>query len=287
MERILSTEERIRRAEEIYNRRRENNVRVPTNNVNVNSRPNFNLIKKMILQILICALLYFIFYLIQNTNYIFSEDVINKTKQILSYDINFQQIYEQCMNFFTNNDSVIEDNTVQNNTTDEQNNNENAEHVSLAEPEVLSAQEVINDPPTQMEIDSNEIKSKYDPIKPISGTITSRFGEREASNPIMSTNHKGLDIGAASGTVIVSMIDAKVESAGWESTYGNYIKFKKDDLVIIYAHCKTLYVKSGEQVKKGQKVAEVGSTGNSTGPHLHVEIIKSERHVDPEFIIQI
>ena len=90
MERTISQEDRIRRAEEIYNRRRQaSGVRVSSNNVNRAEKRNLSLFKKMLMQLAICAVIYIIFYLIKNTNYIFSEDVINKTKEFLSYDINF------------------------------------------------------------------------------------------------------------------------------------------------------------------------------------------------------
>ena len=96
MERTISSEERIRRAEEIYQRRRgQSDVRVPTRNVNTKKNTEYRMFKKLILQILICLLIYFIFYLIKNSNYIFSEDVINKTREFLSYDINFQNLYYQ------------------------------------------------------------------------------------------------------------------------------------------------------------------------------------------------
>ena len=106
MERTLSPEERIKRAEEIYYRRRVNNrgIRVPTSTVNVgNNKPEYNLFKKMVLQILICFVIYAIFYLIQNTNYIFSENVLKKTKEFLTTDINFNNIYT----FFSVNVNVV------------------------------------------------------------------------------------------------------------------------------------------------------------------------------------
>lgn len=68
---------------------------------------------------------------------------------------------------------------------------------------------------------------------------------------------------------------------------GNHLIIKIDDITIIYAHCSKLYVKQGENVTQGQKIAEVGSTGNSTGPHLHFEIKKADRLVDPLLIINI
>lgn len=68
---------------------------------------------------------------------------------------------------------------------------------------------------------------------------------------------------------------------------GNHLKIQINDVVIIYAHCKKLYVKEGDQIIQGQEIAEVGSTGNSTGPHLHFEIRKDERLVDPQLILNI
>lgn len=114
MERTLSQEERIRRAEEIYQRRRLANsgVRVSSNSVNVN-KVKLTLLKKMLLQLAICAVIYIIFYLIKNTNYIFSEDVLQKTKELLSYDINIQNVYTQINTFIENNKDkfIFNDNT--------------------------------------------------------------------------------------------------------------------------------------------------------------------------------
>lgn len=59
-----------------------------------------------------------------------------------------------------------------------------------------------------------------------------------------------------------------------------------DDVATVYAHCKTVYVKEGDIIKQGQAIGEVGSTGNSTGPHLHFEIRKENRYVDPDLILE-
>ena len=60
-----------------------------------------------------------------------------------------------------------------------------------------------------------------------------------------------------------------------------------NDVLIIYAHCQKLYVNQGDHIVQGQEIAEVGSTGNSTGPHLHFEIRKEDRLVDPQMILNI
>lgn len=70
-------------------------------------------------------------------------------------------------------------------------------------------------------------------------------------------------------------------------TTGKHIKIQNGDVFIIYAHCQKIYIKEGEYITQGQEIAEVGSTGNSTGPHLHLEIRKSQRLVDPQLVLNI
>ena len=67
---------------------------------------------------------------------------------------------------------------------------------------------------------------------------------------------------------------------------GNHIKILNNDVMTLYAHCKTIYVKEGDIIKQGQAIAEVGATGNVTGPHLHFEIRKDNRYVDPDLLIE-
>ena len=105
-------------------------------------------------------------------------------------------------------------------------------------------------------------------IRPISGTITSRFGPRWGST------HKGLDIAAPTGTTIAAAAAGTVVFSGWDSYgLGNCVKIDHGNGVItVYGHCSSLYVTSGQYVSQGEAIAAVGSTGNSTGPHLHLEI---------------
>jgi murein DD-endopeptidase MepM/ murein hydrolase activator NlpD len=85
--------------------------------------------------------------------------------------------------------------------------------------------------------------------------------------------HEGLDIAANLGEPIYAALDGTVTYSGWASGYGNLIKLKHNDGIdTYYGHCSKLLVSEGQKVKKGEKIAEVGSTGNSTGPHLHFEI---------------
>lgn len=107
-------------------------------------------------------------------------------------------------------------------------------------------------------------------IRPISGVITSRFGVRSS---IRRSSHTGLDIAASTGTSIAAAASGTVTFSGRKGSYGNMIVITHGNGVqTYYAHCTTLYVSAGTQVSQGQTIATVGSTGNSTGPHLHLEV---------------
>lgn len=105
---------------------------------------------------------------------------------------------------------------------------------------------------------------------PISGTITSRFGARSSRR---SSVHTGLDIAAPTGTSIGAAASGTVTYAGNKGAYGNFIVINHGNGVqTYYAHCSAINVSVGQTVSQGQKIGAVGSTGNSTGPHLHLEV---------------
>ena len=107
-------------------------------------------------------------------------------------------------------------------------------------------------------------------IRPISGTITSRFG---ANSSIRSSAHTGLDISAPKGTSIKAAASGTVTFSGWKGSYGYMIVISHGNgIQTYYAHCSQLYASVGETVSQGETIASVGSTGNSTGPHLHLEV---------------
>ena len=89
------------------------------------------------------------------------------------------------------------------------------------------------------------------------------------------------------GTKIKSATSGEVVIASEEGDYGKHLKIQIGDVSIIYAHCNNLYVKQGDQISQGQEIAEVGTTGNTTGPHLHFEIRYQDRYVDPQLILEL
>lgn len=112
--------------------------------------------------------------------------------------------------------------------------------------------------------------------------ITSPFGTRY--HPVQKRNktHTGIDIGAGHGASIVAAEAGTVLRAGWNSGYGNYVVIDHGGGVqTLYGHCSALMVQSGQAVTRGQKIALVGSTGVSTGPHLHFEVLINGSYTDP------
>ena len=117
---------------------------------------------------------------------------------------------------------------------------------------------------------------------PSSSRITSNFGDRESPTEGASSNHKGMDIGAATGTDIIAAADGEVVISTYSYSAGNYIMLDHGGGVsTVYMHCSKLLVGVGEKVKQGQVIAKVGSTGYSTGSHLHFGIRSGGTYVNP------
>lgn len=321
MEKIISTEERIRRAEEIYQRRRNQGVRLTGNTVNISSKPDASLFKKMVCKIIICIIIYSVFYMIKNSGDLFSQDILNKTKEVLSYDMNIKVMYDKTIDYFkglninfneinenevkkdNNENEVNEENNVNENNNEEQTQNNDSQTEGETNnqdgngqdasstlgvgggSEISSEETSTQEQKSQMEIDAQYVKDNYKIALPLKGTITSRFGSRTPSS-IISANHAGIDIGVNEGTKIVSAMDGKVIISSSQGDYGNHIKIVSGNVTTLYAHCKTLQVKEGDEIKQGMEIAEVGQTGRATGPHLHFEIRVDDRLVNPEYVLQ-
>lgn len=107
-------------------------------------------------------------------------------------------------------------------------------------------------------------------IRPSRGVVTSRFGYR------WGRMHEGVDIAASTGTPIYAAASGRVIFAGWKSGYGKCVIINHGNgYQTVYGHASTIYVRSGQYINKGERIAAVGSTGRSTGPHLHFEVRKN------------
>lgn len=319
MDKVLSQEERIRRAEEIYNRRKnENNyytrtvTKLPSRN---STKIKYKMVKKMIVQVCICTIIYFAIYIVKNSEQFFSKEFIEKTKTILAYDISFgnlsekyfKNIKESINNIFANNienekeNTKDETDTVENkdekNLNGEENNIQNTEQNNIEENNqninsqesgmggaIEETSEIKEETKSQEEIDIEYVKTNFNIIWPIQGTVTSRFGTRTATQ-IVTANHYGIDIARNTGTDIIAAMDGTVTISSSEGDYGKHIKIENGDVATLYAHCSLLCVKEGDVVKQGEKIAEVGETGRATGPHLHFEIRRENRFLNPEYVL--
>ena len=301
MDKEISLEKKIRRAEDIYRRR--NGVR-PDSEFKKKRRS----IRRLFSQIIICFLIYAIFYVIHNSSYIFSENFLNRTREIFSKNININNIYNNVKNSLVNKSETTSEETVENDieneaekineeiNTDEnkqtetENLSKNDENIGGAENATLLEGENNKnnqEEKSQEELDVEYIKNNVNFINPIYGQISSTFGWRTPTSASVPKYHTGLDIAATIGTVIKSATNGTVVLSSSEGDYGKHLEIEIGELLIIYAHCNKIYLSKGDTVKQGQEIAEVGSTGNSTGPHLHFEIRRQGRYVDPQLIIDV
>lgn len=289
MERALNEMEKIKKAEEIAYRRQYPNEKFE--NVDKEKKTYFG--SKILLEGLILINITIIVFCVQNKDEIFSENFLQR---IASYQIDIKQNLDNFVNSIIN---VPEDATIfENNNSTENVTNTNTENISEAKTiennleeqvaigggnEVEEAKEEIIE---NNENDSEKVKNNYDLTRPISGTVTSRFGTRESTNKKINGYHTGTDIAVNSGTEILAANSGKVILVSSEGDYGKHLKIQDGDLITLYAHCSKILVKEGQKVNKGEKIALVGSTGNSTGPHLHFEVRYQNRYVNPQEIFE-
>ena len=124
-------------------------------------------------------------------------------------------------------------------------------------------------------------------IYPVRGRISSRFGPRIHPKTQEQKNHLGIDIVARSGSPVAATADGRVVFSGNRKGYGKVIVINHGfGFQTIYAHNSHLSVRSGSPVKRGQVIARVGSTGHTTGPHLHYEVRKNGEPIDPRPYLQ-
>lgn len=298
MERVLNQDERIRRAEEIYEKR---NTQINTRKsatVNIDKTSNKKFKKKMVIQFIICLLIYCGFYTVKNIPNIVSQDVLYKISDILEYDINIKELYKtyikdknETVEKTNEEDNLIEETLSATDVLETENIETVTESPEINEEEIIQEE---TQPPiveesssiSQMVVDAEFIKANYSLIKPLDGEITSRYGIRNPKVATVPKYHTGIDIARVTGTVIVSAMEGTVELVSSQGDYGNHVKITNGELSTLYAHCSKIYVTEGEQIMQGQKIAEVGATGNVTGPHLHFEVRRNNQYVDPDLLLQ-
>ncbi len=278
MEKILNDNEKIRKAENIYYRR---------NNINryVKETEKKGYLKtKVLLHMLIMLNIAIIVISVQNRDFIFSKSFL---ENISKYNLKRKEKIVDLVGEIVvaeNEEDLLLDQDTQDAT------NENIMQENNSEKNIYENSDIVEEKKdvssiSEMELDINNLKN-YSFIKPIEGMITSHFGSRVSTYKNVTGYHTGTDIGAEKGTVIKASMEGIVTQVSSEGDYGKHIKIRCNNVTTLYAHCSKIYVKEGQIIAQGQAIGEVGSTGNSTGPHLHFEIrIDDNRFVDPEEIL--
>ncbi len=360
LDRIVSDDEKIRKAEEISNRRRN---RIPISNINSKTKKMSRLTRTFV-QVLSSIIIFGIVYLVNQNNSMAFENI----KPIMSNDINFQELYTNVNGFVKNISTNIKDNSsnqfsinffgitkentenkdaenklLENNQTENSNtnnsnindnsdqivnsniNNSNINNSNINDNSNQTNNSNINSNSNQVDNSNNNddsdnskdniesknesnsnngigggndgaelsqtdqdiafIKSNANFIKPVDGWVSSGYGERTPTD-IVSATHAGVDLAANAGTDIIASMEGTVELVSSEGDYGNHLKITNGEITTLYAHCSKIIVNQGDYITQGQKIAEVGSTGRSTGPHLHFEIRRDNRTVDPQAILE-
>lgn len=125
-------------------------------------------------------------------------------------------------------------------------------------------------------------------VTPVMGRLTSIYGYRD--HPINGKYlfHGGIDIGGQKGDAIAAFAGGTVEYTGKNDAYGLYLQIDHGNGVkSFYAHCSEIVVTKGQRVAIGEKIAEIGSTGTSTGPHLHLELKYNKMHLNPAYYVEV
>lgn len=275
MERILNDEEKIKKAEDIYFRRNNQLYSLQTRKKEKKSK---FLKEKIILNLIIMFDLAVIVFCVQNSEFIFTKEFLQMLSKYNNEASN--KIVSLFSDFLKNEDAnyIVEENIEIENTNEvvvEENNLENV--TNIVENSISSMNE--------MELDIQNLKNAYKFVVPLNGTVSSEFGARESKYQNVRGYHTGVDIAAENGTPINASMQGIVELVSDEGDYGKHIKIRCNNVYTLYAHCSKIFVKEGQIVAEGQKIASVGNTGNSTGPHLHFEIKVEDRFVDPEELI--
>jgi len=274
LERILNEDEKIRKAEEIYFRRNNQNI-------SIRDKSNFEVKKslkdKILLQLLIMLNIAVIVFCIQNKDFVFTKQFLGVLNE---YNVNITSKVNEFLGIELN-----ENNTEMDEPNEERQNQEGL--VQNLEPVTEDIQNSdISSSISQMNLDVENLKAAYSFIKPIEGTVTSTFGSRTSENQNVTGYHTGTDLAIEQGTHIKASMGGIVTLVSSEGDYGNHIKIRCNNVTTLYAHCLNVYVKEGQIVAQGQDIGEVGSTGNSTGPHLHFEIRVDNRFIDPSRILE-
>lgn len=233
-------------------------------------------------QLIVCLLILLVVVIIKGIQVPFTKNLSNKIKYVVTQNIDFANLYDKIDGIvakITNKEKTDPAENDENNENSENNHNTNTDY----EEPVVAGEMYI---PDELSLESPDINVQL--IAPVDGIVSSPFGER--MHPIRKTIefHRGIDIEAVEGTQIRAVLEGEIVEAGEEPSYGKYIKIAHTDgITTVYAHCSKLIAEKGQMVKQGEVIAEVGDTGAAIGSHLHFELWKDGKSLNPSNYIDV
>lgn len=262
-------------------------------------------IKNLFRQIVACCIIFAVIFFLKNTNQPFAHVILNQINSALAYNVNINNAYKSVETFVDNtgllnqknNNSPQSTSTPQpsqeenkqgnNQQTESQNQSvqsQNAANDNNAKPQSSTAQQNNAAVPEE----TANVKLNQVITVPLQGAVTSKFGMRIHPLDGQKKFHYGIDIDASKGTPIAAAMDGEVEEVSFSEANGKYIKLKhQDDVHTVYAHCSEIDVKKGQNVKMKEVIGKVGDTGAALGAHLHFEIWRQGKVMDPLKFIQL
>lgn len=266
-------------------------VQSPYRTGNRRNEPNERVLKywsKFVIQTIVSAVILVTLLYCRSVEAITTSKFWEQTTNILENDVSLEDMKKGLEWGFERVKVIIpEFLETEENVEADGNNIVNTDIEVKSEEEKLKDEKIIEDDSiknmTQEEKDIHNILKVTTVLRPVNGEITSKFGDRIDPITKKEGTHTGTDYAVAVGTQVKSAISGTVvEVKKSNVSLGNFVRIKNSDIVTTYAHCSTIKVKEGDKVKQGDIIALSGNTGKSSGPHLHFEVSKDGRLINPE-----
>ena len=237
----------------------------------------------LLYQFVICTILFGILFAINKLH----PDYLKTIKNDFFDNIQNNDIIEKSEYFSKSNEQNLKETVTENTTVESVAESETEEalipQVGVGGSDIALDED--NSAPSNVSVNNYVLNQKM--VLPVKGVITSEYGER--IHPISGNRsfHSGIDIAAESGKSIKAAFCGVVVESEYDSWNGYHIKIQHDNgIMTVYCHCEDLFYKAGANVKAGETIATVGSTGSSTGPHLHFELRINDICYDPEVALK-
>lgn len=248
-----------------------------------------SLAEKILKQAVISLLILVVIGMIKSVNTPVTGYLTDKIKQMLFHDINFTNIYDKVSELLKGmpDDSKIDEDAFNEDSDPASANLNFADSIGEEGTDYTHNNPIVASEDEISDI-VNMIGKKFSFLEPVDGLLVSSFGERFNPRTQLMEFHAGIDIESEGYSSIKSVLDGEVIYAGESPAYGKYIKIDHGDgLVTLYAHCSSIDVEKGRKVQKGDTIGAIGNLGVPVGSHLHFEIIKDGKYINPIYFLKV